>query len=327
MIHQKNKLEWLSNRINKNLKSLKNNIKSWNTNAFRIYDKDIPEIPYQIDKLNSDFWITEKGVHPEKIGIIHQKENYHLIKTCLENCFQCMEENLWWQTRLPQEFTKKDMQKEKEITVFEGGLKFSLILGPYRDYGLFLDHRLLRLSLPRLYPLKDSPLSILNLYSYTGSFSVHLAKAGHKTINVDMSNTYINWSKKNFLINQINLSGHHFIQSDITKWLPDHNPTERYDIIILDPPSFSHSKRMGENVLDIQRDHPKLIEECLRLLNNSSECALFFSTNLRTFKLNEEITNNKKINVENWTLKTIPSDFRDKKIHQTFKITKRGCME
>lgn len=326
MIQQNNKLEWLINRIQKNLKSLKGNIKTWNTDAYRIYDKDIPEIPYQIDRLNSDFWITEKGVHPDKVGKTLQIENYNLISKSLEHCFSCNSDQLWWQTRIPHEITLRDPQKEKQIQVTEGGLKFNLILGPYRDFGLFLDHRILRLQLPKLYPLNNTPLSVLNLYSYTSSFSVHLAKVGHITTNVDMSNTYLNWSKKNFTDNQINLNNHQFLQEDISKWLANYQPAKKYDLIILDPPSFSHSKKMGDNILDVQRDHTFLIRECLRLLNDSSG-ALFFSTNLRVFKLDQSLLQNESIKIENWSLKTIPSDFRDKKIHQTFKITKKMASE
>lgn len=314
-----NKLEWLTNRIKKNLKKLSPLMKQSNTNAYRIYDKDIPEIPYQIDWLNQDFWITEKGVHSEKIATELKEENFHIIKTVLLNIFKCPEENLWWQTRQDDSILINTIQ-QKEIQIYEGQVLFTLRLGIYRDTGLFLDHRPLRLKLAKI-PSKPT-LKVLNLFCYTSSFSIHLAKNGHHTTNIDLSNTYLDWSVQNFEINSIDPSNHSFIQADVLKWLENSQHLQNsFDIIILDPPSFSNSKRMGKDILDIQRDHTRLIQQCMNLLKTNS-AQLYFSTNLRTFKLDSEQLD-KTWKVENISKITIPADFRDQKIHQCFKLEKQ----
>jgi len=311
------KTEWLINRLKKNTKKLTPLIKRWNTTAYRIYDKDIPEIPYQIDRLADQFWITEKGVHNSKIEQQLKLENIDAIKFALMQLYQCHDTHCWWQTREDSGVTLIDQEKFKEITVDEGQAKFILRLGAYRDTGLFLDHRPLRLKLSQL---TGSSRQVLNLFCYTSSFSIHLAQNGHITTNIDLSKTYLDWSKSNFELNQINLQGHRFLQADILKWLDQNNEAKHcFDLIILDPPSFSNSKRMGNDVLDIQRDHRILIQKCLELLNKESG-VLYFSTNLRSFKLDLE-NFSVPIHLEDITTMSIPEDFRDSKIHQCFKIT------
>lgn len=310
------KLEWLSNRIKKNLKRLQPLAKKWNTNCYRIYDKDIPEIPYQIDRLDEDFWITEKGLRQHEVNhdlVLSNREN---ISTCLKNVFNCEEQNLWWQRRQEGNI-ELDTNSHKEIEVKEGKAKFLLKLGTYRDTGLFLDHRPLRLHLAQ--QGMASPLKVLNLFCYTSSFSVHLALNGHETTNVDLSHTYLNWSKKNFELNGLDISQHSFLQADVLKWLNNSTELSQYfDLIILDPPSFSNSKRMANEVLDIQRDHASLINQCLKLLKPKTG-KLYFSCNLRSFKIDLQ-TVEMKYNLEDISVKTIPEDFKDKKIHHCFKI-------
>lgn len=311
------KLEWLTNRIKKNTKKLAPLLRQWQTDAYRLYDKDIPEIPYQIDRLGDDYWITEKGVHSDKIELSLKEENYQIIKTTLKSLFNCADENLWWQTRQDDNYSLNSEQ-QKESIIHEGQIKLSLRLGVYRDMGLFLDHRPLRLKLAKL--AVNPTLNILNLFCYTSSFSVHCAMNGHRTVNIDLSNTYLEWSKHNFAINGIDLSKHQFLHADVLKWFNGtKEPEHSFDLIILDPPSFSNSKRMGDNVLDIQRDHINLITQCMRFLKKQTG-VLYFSTNLRSFKLDSE-----KIDiswkVENISAATIPADFRDQKIHQCYKIT------
>lgn len=311
------KCEWLVNRIKKNSKKLLPLIKKWNTDAYRIYDKDIPEIPYQIDRLENHFWITEKGLHTSKLDPNLKEENTSAIESALIQLFNCEASQFWWQTREDIGVIIESSEKYKQIIVNEGNAKFLLKLGQYRDTGLFLDHRPLRLKLAQL---KDRPLKILNLFCYTSSFSVHFALNGHHTTNIDLSKTYLDWSKQNFELNRINLNDHLFIQADILKWLlSPPNPSQRYDLIILDPPSFSNSKRMGNEILDVQRDHERLIEQCMGLLEKEHG-VLYFSTNLRSFKLQSELLS-LKYHIENISERTIPEDFRDPKIHQCFKIS------
>lgn len=137
------------------------------------------------------------------------------------------------------------------------------------------------------------------------------------TTNVDLSNTYLNWAQENFKLNQLELSKHQFIPFDCREWLKITRDT--FDVIFLDPPSFSNSKRMTDT-LDIQRDHVALIQSAMRVLN--PEGVLYFSTNNRHFKLAHEVT--EKYKVEDISAATIDQDFkRHAKIHQCFKITKK----
>jgi 23S rRNA (guanine2445-N2)-methyltransferase / 23S rRNA (guanine2069-N7)-methyltransferase len=154
----------------------------------------------------------------------------------------------------------------------------------------------------------------LNCFCYTASASVHAALAGALTTNVDLSKTYLQWAEENFKLNQLNLAKHQFIQYDCREWL--RITRDRFDVIFLDPPSFSNSKRM-EDTLDVQRDHVLLINSAMRLLNPNG--VLYFSTNFRQFKLDEGLQ--EKYFIQDITQQTIDLDFkRNSKIHRCYKI-------
>ncbi len=192
----------------------------------------------------------------------------------------------------------------------EGRAQFKLNLSDYLDTGLFLDHRPLRLEFAKL----PQGVRFLNLFAYTATASVHAALAGAYTTSVDMSNTYLSMAEENFKLNHLSLKRHTLIQADCFTWLERANGV--YDVIFMDPPSFSNSKRM-EGVLDIQRDHPDLIQKAMRLLDKKG--VLYFSTNLRQFKMDAELF--EAYHVNDISLKTIDIDFkRNLKIHQCFEI-------
>ena len=175
----------------------------------------------------------------------------------------------------------------------------------------FLDHRLLRLKFETLSP----ETRFLNCFCYTASASVHAALAGAWTTNIDLSNTYLDWAQENFRLNDLDLSKHQFIQLDCLDWFRRTN--DRFEVIFLDPPSFSNSKRMTDT-LDIQRDHEQLIRAAMHLLNPKGR--LYFSTNFRQFKLSKDI--GEEYQVIDISAETIDDDFkRDKRIHQCFLIT------
>ena len=159
--------------------------------------------------------------------------------------------------------------------------------------------------------------SLLNLFCYTGSFSVYAATAGaSQTVNVDMSNTYLNWAKENFKLNNIKLDKHLFFRDDTLKWIDDAiSKQEKYDVIILDPPTFSNSKKMEQH-FDIQRDHLSLIEQCLKLLNSGG--SLIFSNNFTQFKMLFETTEEYK--VREMTKQTTSDDFFRKPLHRAWRI-------
>ena len=182
----------------------------------------------------------------------------------------------------------------------------------YLDTGLFLDHRLLRLRFAQLQP----GTRFLNCFCYTASASVHAALAGAVTTNVDMSQTYLNWAEENFRLNHLALDKHQFVHYDCVEWLQV--TQDKFDVIFLDPPSFSNSKRM-QDTLDIARDHEILIRACMRLL--APQGVLYFSTNFRRFQLSPSIM--EEYTVRDISLETIDTDFkRNTKIHQCFRLTK-----
>ena len=196
------------------------------------------------------------------------------------------------------------------MVVTEGEAQLKVNLYDYLDTGLFLDHRPLRLSFAKLKP----GTRFLNCFCYTGSASVHAALAGALTTNVDLSNTYLCWAEDNFKLNQLDTSRHQFIQYDCREWL--RMTRDHFDVIFLDPPSFSNSKRMTDT-LDIQRDHGLLITAAMRLLNPGG--VLYFSTNFRQFKLDPELS--EKYAVQDISAQTIDQDFkRNTKIHYCYKI-------
>ena len=178
----------------------------------------------------------------------------------------------------------------------------------YLDTGLFLDHRLMRLEFAKLKP----NTRFLNLFCYTATASVHAGLAGAMTVNVDMSNTYLTWATENFKLNHLSSSQHQFIQADVMAWIKMN--TQQFDVIYMDTPSFSNSKRM-EGTLDIQRDHVFLIRQALKSLAPHGK--LYFSTHLRIFNLDPEVY--EFAQVKDLNRQTIDIDFkRNPKIHQCY---------
>jgi len=209
---------------------------------------------------------------------------------------------------------QKLSEDEKFYEIQEDNATLLVNFTNYLDTGLFLDHRITRHKIKTLSKGKR----FLNLFCYTGTATVQAALGGATlTTSVDMSYTYLKWAKRNLARNGLSEHRHHFIQDDCLPWLKEN--TQTFDLIFLDPPTFSNSKRM-EGVLDIQRDHVELIELALESLDKKG--ILIFSTNHRKFKLDMESLHN--VVIENWSEKTLPEDFkRNPKIHQCWKITKR----
>jgi len=205
---------------------------------------------------------------------------------------------------------QKMSQTHHTMVVTEGTAQLKVNLYDYLDTGLFLDHRIMRLRFAELKP----GTRFLNCFCYTASASVHAALAGAITTNVDLSNTYLRWAEENFRLNRLDIARHQFVAYDCREWL--RVTRDRFDVIFLDPPSFSNSKRM-QDTLDIQRDHVMLIQSAMRLLNPDG--VLYFSTNFRQFKLDARIKEHYA--VQDISAQTIDQDFkRNQKIHYCFKI-------
>jgi 23S rRNA (guanine2445-N2)-methyltransferase / 23S rRNA (guanine2069-N7)-methyltransferase len=202
-------------------------------------------------------------------------------------------------------------------TVKEGGLKFRVNFTDYLDTGLFLDHRLVRARMREL----ARGRRVLNLYAYTSTASVYAADGGAvRTTSVDLSNTYLDWAAENFRLNQMPETKHELVRADCREWQQAALRERRvFDLIYCDPPTFSNSKRM-QGVLDVQRDHAQMIDECMQLLAPGG--VLVFSTNAQKFKLDPEVAT--RWSVVDRSRASIPFDFeRNPRIHCCFEIAAR----
>ena len=319
--------EILCNRISKRFKHLKKWAKRSNISSFRIYDKDIPEIPLAID-FYEGFRADENTNFSEKFLVFYLYERPYEKDDTEENSWlqflsckvatllEVSTNNIFLKIRKKQ---KGENQYEKEnknsviIRVIEQGHLFLVNLSNYLDTGLFFDHRPLR----KIVQEQAKKKSVLNLFCYTASFSVYAAKSGAKKVtSVDLSNTYLSWAKKNFELNGLSSSNekYTFINSDVKSFLEKNN--EKFDIIILDPPTFSNSKKT-QNDLDINRDWSKFIELCLKCL--TPDGVLYFSTNSKKLKFDTTLLP-PDIIVKDITNATIPEDFKNKKIHKCWEI-------
>jgi 23S rRNA (guanine2445-N2)-methyltransferase / 23S rRNA (guanine2069-N7)-methyltransferase len=304
-----------ANRLKKNLKKLKPWLKKQDTNCYRIYDADLPEYNVAID-VYDDCLVVQEYAPPKTIDAEKARRRLQEVLLYLPAVTGVPAKQIMLKVR---EQKKGKQQYEKVNTtgnrkvVWENGAKLYVNLTDYLDTGLFLDHRITRQKVRQIAKGKD----VLNLFSYTGSVSVAAALGGARSVTtVDMSNTYINWAKDNFKLNKLN-GAYHFVQSDCLQWLVGHNG--KYDLIFVDPPSFSNSKRM-DTTWDVQRDHVMLLTQVRRCLNPGG--TIVFSNNKRGFKLDNDAMAELGLAVENISAQTIPQDFaRHSNIHQCFVLT------
>ncbi len=308
-------IEMFANRLAKMYKHITKWAKRKGISCYRIYDHDIPQFPFAIDRYEDCIYISEY----ETGYYMDDEEREIWFNRCLTVIALQTDttiDRIFYKTRKQQ---KGKTQYEKrgeehfEMTAQENGLKFKINLSDYLDTGLFLDHRPLR----EIVRATAKGKNVLNLFAYTGSFSVYAA-AGDAAlvVTIDLSATYLNWAVDNLELNRLyNREHHFFVQDDVKEWLQNPPSHARFDIIIMDPPTFSNSKRMRD-VLDIQRDHVELINQAVALLNPGG--TLYFSTNFRRFKMDREAINASK--TTDITTRSIPDDFRDKKIHYCFQI-------
>jgi len=314
----------LKNRLQKNQKKLKSYLEKGQLEAWRLYNKDIPEYPYIIDIYgpslgNRHAVVFEQGKklgeEDQQIRLKHQAE----IETVLTELLGISAAKQHFKIRERQkgneQYRPLEPRSQDYFTISEPPFKFWVNLERYLDTGLFLDHRPLRQHI--FNTSRDK--KVLNLFCYTGSISVAAALGGGKVTSVDMSATYLDWAYDNFLLNEIDPELHSFCRADVLKDLVLRKEKgEKFDIIILDPPSFSNSKRM-EDDLDVDRDHPLLIRDCMQILEPSG--TLYFSTNKRRFELHRIITDTYKVKeISQWT---IPQDFHGSNIHRAFTINRR----
>ncbi len=312
----------LRNRLIKNQKKLKSYLSAGKFEAYRIYNKDIPEYPYLIDIYGPHAVIYEQGKRLSEEDQLLREEHQKDIESVIAEVFQIAPEFQHFKLRERQkgaeQYQISDPKSEEYFVVREPPMKFLVNPNRYLDTGLFLDHRPLRQHL--LSTCRG--LRVLNLFCYTGSLSVASALGGGTVTSVDMSRTYLDWAYDNFLINEINPQAHRFVQADVLKDLVRRREEkETFDLILLDPPSFSNSKRM-EDDLDIERDHPILIRDAMLLLAPGG--SLIFSTNKRKFELHPVV--GQQYQVKEITQWTIPLDFHHSNIHCAFVIKRKEVL-
>ncbi|HTK99130.1 MAG TPA: bifunctional 23S rRNA (guanine(2069)-N(7))-methyltransferase RlmK/23S rRNA (guanine(2445)-N(2))-methyltransferase RlmL, partial [Pseudomonadales bacterium] len=309
-----------SNRIRKNRKHLDRWAQRHDVACYRVYDADLPDYAFAVDLYRSSEATrlhVQEYAPPAGIDAAKAQLRRESVEAVLPELFGVDAAYVVMKTRERKrgaaQYDRQDTAAEFHA-VTEGGCTLLVNLRDYLDTGLFLDHRPLRMRIQR----ESRGKRFLNLYSYTGAATVHALRGGaSSSVSVDLSNTYLNWALRNLELNGRDLRDHRLIRADCKEWLA-HAAThmERYDLILLDPPSFSNSKAT-EGVLDIQRDHVELIRACVDLL--AADGTLYFSTNLRSFKLNESALAG--LECVNITAETIDEDFRrSPRIHRCWRI-------
>ncbi|HBS41918.1 MAG TPA: bifunctional 23S rRNA (guanine(2069)-N(7))-methyltransferase RlmK/23S rRNA (guanine(2445)-N(2))-methyltransferase RlmL, partial [Oceanospirillales bacterium] len=305
-------VEAFANRLKKNIKNLSKWAKREDVHCYRLYDADIPEYAVAVDRYEN--WLhVQEYVPPKSVDPVVAERRLLDILAVLPEVTGVPSEQIVLKRRERQsgkQQYEKQSNERRTMAVREGQVNLLVNLRDYLDTGLFLDHRPTRLQIASLAQDKR----FLNLFCYTATASVHAAKSGARCTSVDMSNTYLNWGKDNFALNDLSMEYHRFVQADCMKWLQDDKG--EYDLIFMDPPSFSNSKRM-EGVLDIQRDHSELIRGAMEHL--AEDGLLIFSCNLRKFRLDEALGND--FEVRDVSKSSVPQDFaRRDNIHVCFHI-------
>ncbi|MDG6302260.1 bifunctional 23S rRNA (guanine(2069)-N(7))-methyltransferase RlmK/23S rRNA (guanine(2445)-N(2))-methyltransferase RlmL [Glaesserella parasuis] len=299
-----------ANRLTKNIKKIEKWAKQQGLDAYRLYDADLPEYNLAVDRYG-DHIVVQEYAAPKNID--ENKARKRLLDAVSATLYVTgVETNkLVLKVRQRQKGTnqyEKLANKGDYFFVNEYGAKLWVNLTDYLDTGLFLDHRLTRKMVGEMAKGK----TFLNLFAYTGSATVHAALNGAKsTTTVDMSNTYLNWAEQNLELNNISLRNHRLHQADCLQWLADCR--ERFELIFVDPPTFSNSKRM-ENSWDVQRDHIALMKQLKRILTANG--TIVFSNNKRGFKMDFDGLAELGLTAENISHKTLPLDFeRNPHIH------------
>jgi 23S rRNA (cytosine1962-C5)-methyltransferase len=304
------------------LKNYKHRIKQakrQNISCWRLYDHDLPEYPICVEIYEDYIYIAE---YNRRHALTDEEHAIWLAdtKTIIAAITGIAIDNMYLRVRKRMDHKEEQYEKDeavpesKIISVQETGLKFLVNLTDYLDSGLFLDHRLTR----QMVQAEAKDTEFLNLFSYTSSFSVYAAAAGAKTVtSVDLSKTYLSWSEENFALNKLkNLVAYQFVHADVKQYLKT-LPSNKYDLVVMDPPTFSNSKRM-KSVLDIQLDHVELINDVLRAMKPGG--ILYFSTNYSKFVLSTEEIHSKQI--KDITKATTPFDFEGRLKRWCYKIIK-----
>lgn len=311
------KLIMFRNRLTKVFRYLGKQAKRLGVSCYRVYDHDLPEFPFCIEFYGEKLYVAE---YKRQHGMTEEEHDEWMEQSLgiMMEVLGVPKKNIFLKLRQRKPGRLGQYQKydevQHEFVVEENGLQFIVNLSDYLDTGLFLDHRVTR----QMVRERSEGKRVLNLFAYTGSFSVYAAAGGAtEVVTADLSKTYLNWAERNLQLNGFSdAKKYQFIHADVLQYLktllPDH-----FDIIVMDPPTFSNSKRM-EDFLDIQRDHAGMINDCLQAMKKGG--MLIFSTNSRKFVLEKEKI--KAAAIKDITRATMPFDFEKKLFRWCYSIIK-----
>lgn len=308
--------EDFANRLRKNLKKFEKRARQEGIECYRLYDADLPEYNVAIDRY-ADWVVVQEYAPPKTVDAHKARQRLFDIIAATIAVLDMAPNKLVLKTRERQK-GKNQYQKMAEkgdfIEVQEYNARLWVNLTDYLDTGLFLDHRIARRMLGQMSKGKD----FLNLFSYTGSASVHAGLGGARsTTTVDMSRTYLEWAERNLRLNGLTGRAHRLMQADVLGWLRE--STEQFDLIFIDPPTFSNSKRM-EDAFDVQRDHIRLMTDLKRLLRKGG--TIMFSNNKRGFRMDHDGLAALGLKAQEISQKTLSQDFaRNRQIHNCWLIT------
>ena len=303
----------LLNRLTKNLRLRSKLLKKNETNCFRLYDSDLPEYNVVIDQY-ADYLHIQEYRPPKTVDPKRANDRRQLIRQWVPKHLGIALKHVVYKERFRQSGNSQYERNAEPlcVAVDENGMHFEVNLTTYTDVGLFLDHRPLRRWLLE----SCRGLRVLNLFCYTGALSVAAAKGLARSVtSIDMSKTYLTWAHRHFEINGLNPKHYQFIRANVLEWLTE-NPEPQFDLIILDPPTFSNTKST-EQTLDIQRDHSALIDACLQWLAPNG--LMYFSNNFKGFTLDESVS--ERCIVKDLTRASIDLDFDRRAPHFLFKIS------
>jgi 23S rRNA (guanine2445-N2)-methyltransferase / 23S rRNA (guanine2069-N7)-methyltransferase len=333
-LRESNGARMFGNRLAKNVKQLSRWVRDSGVTCYRLYDADMPEYAFAIDSYKvigeekkpplaePQVWLhVQEYAAPASIDEEAVRRRRAEAFSVLPDVTGVPAERIRVRVRRKQtrgnQYQKVAEQFRFHI-VEEGGLQLRVNFDDYLDTGLFLDHRPTRARIRELAKGKR----FLNLFAYTSTATVYAAAGGARaSTSVDLSRTYLDWSERNLGLNGLATRHHELVQADCREWLDEAARTRNlYELIFLDPPTFSNSKRM-EGVLDTGRDHPALIDACMRVLAPGG--LLVFSTNAQKFKLDPALA--ERYDVQDISAATIPRDFeRNPRIHRCYDIRHRG---
>ena len=306
--------ELFRNRLAKRARHLRRWPTRRGITCYRLYDRDIPEVPLVVDRYEDHLHIAEyERPHDRDLG--QHADWLDLMARTAGDVLDVTRGHTFVKQRSRQRGTTQHQHlsdQHYELTVQEGGLKFVVNLSDYIDTGLFLDHRLTRGM------VRDAAegTNFLNLFGYTGAFTVYAAAGGAaRTTTVDWSGTYLDWARRNMALNDFSDDRHQFIRCDAVDFLQQPS-SARYDLAVVDPPTYSNSKRTTQD-WDVQRDHALLLNQLLTRMKSTG--VIYFSTNFRRFKLDEAGVG--AGHIREISRQTVPEDYRNKRIHRCWRIS------